>query len=33
MDAGAAPAQNPYLDLGGNDWGLNYTGDVVTYPV
>jgi hypothetical protein len=33
MDAGAAPAQNPYIDLGGNDWGLNWTGDVVTYPV
>lgn len=33
MDAGAAPAQNPYLDLGANDWGVNWTGDGVTYPV
>jgi len=29
----ANPAQNPYLDLGTNHWGLNYSGDVVIYPV
>lgn len=33
MDAGAAPAQNPFLDNGANDWGLNWSGDAVTYPV
>jgi len=33
FDAGAAPAQNPFLDLGTNDWGLNWTGAGVTYPV
>lgn len=33
MHLGAAPAQNPYVDLGANHWGLNWTGDVVTYPV
>jgi hypothetical protein len=29
----ANPAQNPYLDLGLNHWGMNYAGDVVIYPV
>lgn len=33
MHLGAAPAQNPYVDLGANHWGVNWTGDVVTYPV
>lgn len=33
MHLGAAPAQNPYIDLGANHWGVNWTGDVVTYPV
>jgi len=33
MCLGANPAQNPYIDLGGNDWGVNWAGDVVIYPV
>lgn len=33
MHLGAAPAQNPYEDAGANHWGLNWTGDAVTYPV
>lgn len=33
MDAGAAPAQIPFLDLGTNDWGVNWMGDAVAYPV
>jgi len=33
MCLGANPAQNPYIDLGTNDWGVNWAGDVVIYPV
>jgi hypothetical protein len=33
MHLGAAPAQNPYIDLGANHWGVNWSGDAVTYPV
>ncbi len=33
MHLGAAPAQNPYVDLGANHWGVNWSGDAVTYPV
>jgi hypothetical protein len=33
MYLGAAPGANPYEDLGANHWGVNWTGDAVTYPV
>lgn len=33
MEAGAATTANPYSDAGACDWGMNYRGDVVTFPV
>jgi hypothetical protein len=33
MCLGATPAQNPYIDVGTNDWGVNWAGDVIIYPV
>ena len=33
MEAGAATTNNPYEDAGACDWGVNWRGNVVTYPV
>lgn len=33
MEAGGATTQNPYVDGGACDWGVNWRGDVVGYPV
>jgi len=33
MEAGGNTANNPYSDAGACDWGVNWRGDVVTYPV
>lgn len=33
MEAGGNTTNNPYVDAGACDWGVNWRGDVVTYPV